>query len=67
MPSEATLQELDERIALARRNISELMERATGSVGASSEERISTLITDQQAVLDDLLKKRTGLEPEGAA
>jgi predicted DNA binding protein len=29
MPSEATLQDLADRIALARRNISELMERAT--------------------------------------
>ncbi|HEV7258904.1 MAG TPA: hypothetical protein VGN82_14080 [Bosea sp. (in: a-proteobacteria)] len=67
MPSEATLQELDERIALARRNISELMERATGSVGAASEERIAALLSDQQAALDELVKQRAALGPEGSA
>ncbi|HEV7257721.1 MAG TPA: hypothetical protein VGN82_08060 [Bosea sp. (in: a-proteobacteria)] len=67
MPSEATLQELDDRIALARRNISELMERATASVGAASEERISSLLSEQQAALDDLVKQRAALEAKGSA
>ncbi|HEV7321743.1 MAG TPA: hypothetical protein VGO04_24325 [Ensifer sp.] len=67
MPSEATLQAMDERIAIARRNISELMERATATVGAASEERISLLLSEQQAALDELVKQRAALEAEGSA
>jgi hypothetical protein len=67
MPSEAIMQELDDRIALARRNIAELMERATASVGAASEDRISERIADQQAALDDLLKQKEGLATERPA
>jgi hypothetical protein len=49
---------LDERIALARRNISELTERAAVANGAAVEERLANLLSDQQELLDALLKER---------
>jgi hypothetical protein len=50
--------DLDERIALARRNILEVTERAAVANGAAAEERLANLLSDQQELLDDLLKER---------
>lgn len=61
MASEATLHDLDDQIGLVRRNIQELMEQATAASGAASEERLSALINDQQAKLDELLARRREL------
>lgn len=50
--------DLDQRIALARRNILEVTERAAVANGAAAEERLANLLSDQQELLDDLLKER---------
>jgi hypothetical protein len=61
MPENASQMELDERIALLRRNISELMEQATGASGAAVEETLSNRLSEQQDMLDELLKKREAM------
>ncbi len=58
---------LEERIALARRNIEDLTEQATGASGAASEERIAARISDQQDALNELLRMQEGLERKGPA
>jgi hypothetical protein len=56
-----SLAEIEERIAIARDNIRELMEQAAAYSGAEDEERNADRLAQQQAVLDDLLKKRDAL------
>mgnify|MGYP006972428812 CR=1 FL=1 len=50
--------ELDDRIAIARGNIRQLTEQATGSSGAGNEERTAERIAQQQDELDALVKER---------
>jgi hypothetical protein len=52
---------LDDRIAIARRNIADLTEQAAAASGDSAEERLANRISEQQATLDDLQKKREAL------
>ncbi|CAH1676099.1 conserved hypothetical protein [Hyphomicrobiales bacterium] len=61
MPENASQMELDERIAIARRNIAELMEQATGVSGAAAEERLANRLNEQQDLLNELLKKREAM------
>jgi len=61
MPENASQMELDERIALLRRNISELMEQATGASGAAVEEALANRLSEQQDILNELLKKREAM------
>jgi hypothetical protein len=56
------LEELDERIALARDNLRELTEQAAAFSGAEDEARASDRIAEQQQALDALLKEREALE-----
>jgi hypothetical protein len=58
MPENASQTELDDRIALLRRNISELMEQATGASGAAVEEALADRLSEQQDMLNELLKQR---------
>ncbi len=58
MPENASQTELDERIALLRRNIAELMEQATGASGAAVEEALADRLSEQQDMLNELLKQR---------
>ena len=58
MPQNASQVDLDERIALLRRNISELMEQATGASGAAVEEALADRLSEQQDMLNELLKQR---------
>ena len=58
MPENASMTELDERIALLRRNIAELMEQATGASGAAVEEALADRLSEQQDMLNELLKQR---------
>jgi hypothetical protein len=53
-----TLVEIDQRIAVIRENLRELVEQAAAFSGAGDEERISQRIADQQALLDRLTKER---------
>ncbi len=61
MPGNADRAELDDRIAIARRNISELMEQATGASGAAVEESLANRLNEQQDLLNELLKQREAL------
>ncbi|SFI04247.1 hypothetical protein SAMN05216304_101557 [Bosea sp. OK403] len=61
MPDAATLAELDERIAIARANLAELMEQASAFSGAADEDRNADRINEQQDILDALLKQRAAL------
>jgi hypothetical protein len=49
---------LEDRIDLARRNIEDLTAVATGAPGASAEESIAARLTEQQERLDDLLRQQ---------
>jgi hypothetical protein len=57
----ATLAELDNRIAILRDNLRELVEQAAGYSGAADENRTADRIADQQAKLDALIAERDKL------
>ncbi len=53
-----SLPQLNDRIAILRDNIRQLMEQAAGSSGAANEERTAERIAQQQEELDALIKER---------
>jgi hypothetical protein len=53
--------ELNDRIAILRDNIRQLIEQAAGAGGAEVEERISERLEQQNAELERLLKARDAL------
>ncbi|GAU80250.1 hypothetical protein [Bosea sp. BIWAKO-01] len=61
MPENASKQDLDDQIAIARRNIADLMEQATATSGSGAEEAIANRINEQQDRLNALLKRREAL------
>jgi hypothetical protein len=58
MDEKLSLSELDERIAVIRENISELIEQAAAYSGAADEELAADRIEKLEARLEDLLKRR---------
>jgi hypothetical protein len=56
-----SLQELDDRIAVLRDNIRQLIEQAAASSGARDEERVSDRMAQQQEKLEKLVKARDAL------
>lgn len=56
-----SLSELEERIALIRGNIRELIEQAAASSGAETEDRNADRIARQSEELDRLVKERDAL------
>ena len=56
-----SLAELDERIAIVRDNIRELIEQAAAFSGAEDEERNADRIAQQQAELERLERQRDQL------
>ena len=54
----ASLEELDERIAIVRDNIRELTEQAAALSGAEDETRASDRIAEQERLLAELLEER---------
>lgn len=52
---------LDERIALLRRTISDLMEQATAASGSATEESLAARLDDLQQRLNTLLQQRDAL------
>jgi hypothetical protein len=56
-----SLSELNDRIAVLRDNIRQLVEQAAASSGAQDEERISGRIAQQQDALDKLVKARDAM------
>jgi hypothetical protein len=56
-----SLSELNNRIAILRDNIRQLIEQAAGASGAENEERISARIDQQNEELEKLTKARDAL------
>jgi hypothetical protein len=56
-----TIAELDERIAMIRQNINDLVEQATAYSGAEDENRTAVRIEDQQRELTRLIELREAL------
>jgi hypothetical protein len=56
-----SLAELNDRIAVIRDNIRQLVEQAAASSGAQDEERTSGRIAQQQEELDKLVKERDAM------
>ncbi|GAA0315874.1 hypothetical protein GCM10009087_27960 [Sphingomonas oligophenolica] len=57
----ATLAELDKRIAIIEDNLRDLVEQAAAYSGSNHEERSSDRIAEQQQELDSLKKQRDAL------
>ena len=56
-----SLSELNDRIAVLRDNIRQLIEQAAASSGAQNEERTSERIAQQQEELENLVKERDAM------
>jgi uncharacterized small protein (DUF1192 family) len=56
-----SLAELNDRIAVLRDNIRQLVEQAAASSGAQDEERTAGRMAQQQAELDKLVKARDAM------
>ena len=56
-----SLAELDERIAILRTNLRELVEQAAAFSGAADEDLMARRIDEQQAELEFLTKQRDAL------
>jgi predicted RNA-binding protein len=61
MADSEALDELDQRIAIVRDNLRELVERAAAYSGAAGEARNADRIAEQEAKLAALLKEREAL------
>jgi hypothetical protein len=55
------LVEIDERLAVVRDNLRDLVEQAAAYSGAGDDERMSERIAEQQEKLDELTRKRDAL------
>ncbi|HXQ06895.1 MAG TPA: hypothetical protein VN831_19380 [Bradyrhizobium sp.] len=58
MNSTLSLAELDDRIAILRDNLRQLVEQAAAASGSQNEERIADRITQQTEELDRLILER---------
>ena len=58
MSGTMNIDELDQRIAVARDNIRQLIEQGAATLGAADEVRAADRIAQQDAVLADLLVQR---------
>jgi predicted ATPase len=61
MADSEALDELDQRIAIVRDNLRELVEQAAAYSGAADEARNADRIAEQEAKLAALLKEREAL------
>jgi hypothetical protein len=61
MENTLSLSELNDRIAILRDNIRQLVEQAAGSSGAGDEERTADRIAQQTAELDRLVLQRDAI------
>ena len=58
--SSLSLPELDDRIAILRDNIRQLVEQAAGASGERNEERAAERLSQQNEELERLIKERDG-------
>jgi hypothetical protein len=63
--SALSLAELDDRIAIVRDNIRQLIEQAAAASGERNEERISERLAQQNTELEALSKARDALSGKG--
>ena len=56
--SSLSLPELDDRIAILRDNIRQLVEQAAGASGERNEERVAERLSQQNEELERLIKQR---------
>jgi len=63
-PAPMPVTELDNRIAIVRANLRELVDQAASSAGAANEELLSERIAEQEAKLASLRKQREELAPD---
>jgi hypothetical protein len=61
MSDNLSLSELDDRIAILRDNLRQLVEQAAAASGSQNEERIADRIAQQSAELDKLIAQREAL------
>ena len=66
MTDDDRITELDQRIAILRDNLRELVEQAAGYSGAANEALYADRISDQEARLEALLKEREALSKTSA-
>lgn len=66
MAGSNSIAELDERIAIARANLTQLLEQATAQSGAADEALASDRIAQQTEELERLTKERDALAAKGA-
>lgn len=65
MPTRFPASELQERIALARRNLALLIEQASASSGAGDDELSAQRIANQQDILDALVQQQDEMRKSG--
>jgi predicted RNA-binding protein len=58
MYSDLSLSELDDRIAIVRDNLRQLVEQAAATSGSQNEERIADRIAQQEEELSKLVRER---------
>jgi len=63
MSSDLTISELEERIAIVRQNINDLIEQAAARSGGADEELVSARIADQEKELARLIALQSSLRP----
>lgn len=61
MTGPLSISELEDRIAILRDNIRQLVEQAAAAAGGANEERASDRIAEQSAELEKLTKQRDEL------
>ena len=62
MPTEIlSLAELDQRLAIVRDNLRQLVEQAAAYSGAADEERASSRIAEEEELLEQLTQQREAL------
>jgi hypothetical protein len=66
MSGELSLAEIDERLAIARDNLRQLVEQAAAYSGAADEERMTSRIAEQEAEVEQLKKQRDASQIGGA-
>jgi hypothetical protein len=59
MSDDLSLSELDDRIAILRDNLRQLVEQATGASGVQNEERTADHIAYREATLESSLRSAT--------
>ena len=64
MSNTLSLPELEDRIAILRDNIRQLVEQAAGAAGGQNEERTADRIQQQTEELEKLIKDRDALKKD---